>query len=365
MSTTEACASLLAELVSFDTVNPGGDEPALCRHLLPKLEALGADGVALGTTEREGQPGAWVFAWFGTPKLIVNAHVDTVPVNSGWTRKPHEAEITADRLYGLGSADTKGAIAAALIAAERERPKDIGLLFSGDEERGSTVLPVFLQSEHASAIERALVCEPTTRRAGVRHRGVLCYRAEIRSQGGHSSQADALPKPIVTLAKLAVGLGAIGERHAGQGPEGMPGLCFNVASLDGGVAFNVIPEAAALTWSARHPPGFDVAGLEREQEELARSIDPSIEISKVMELHPFAIGDQSFFEALLGEFPREWATLDCWTEAAVFSAAGIDAVVVGPGDIAQAHAADEFVTLADLDWAVSLFEDVFRKSRAS
>ncbi len=76
--------------------------------------------------------------------------------------------------------------------------------------------------------------------------------------------------------------------------------------------------------------------------------------------HPaFACRDESGFRQLLGGHVDEFVKLDFWTEAAVFSAAGIAAVVVGPGDIAQAHAPDEFVTLADLDWAVELFSHVF------
>jgi acetylornithine deacetylase len=365
MSTTEACASLLAELVSFNTVNPGGDEPALCRDLVERLDALGADEVVMGITEspeRPGQQGAWTFARFGVPELIVNAHVDTVPVNRGWSRHPHQAEIVDGKLYGLGSADTKGAIAAAMTAACEVRPSGVGLLFSGDEECGATVLPEFLASSHAKPIKRAIVCEPTTRRAGVRHRGVMCYRASLRTAGGHSSKADLMPKPIVLMAKLAVALGELGEEYTKTGPEGMQGLCFNVASLDGGVAFNVIPEQTHVTWSVRHPPGFDVAKLEAEQRQLAASIDPGIEIEKTLDQAPFSLDDPSFFQGLLGDYPQEWVTLDFWTEAAIFGAHGIESVVVGPGNIAQAHAADEFVTLDDLEWAVSMFKDVFART---
>ena len=363
--TGAGCASLLAELIGFDTVNPGGDEPALCHHLAGKLEAIGADSVTVGTTPRPGQTGAWVFARFGTPELLVNAHVDTVPANRGWTRNPHQAEVTSEHVYGLGSADTKGAIACILTALGDVKPQNVGILFSGDEERSSTVLPKFLETPEAKAAKHAIVCEPTTRRAGIRHRGVLCYQAEIRGQGGHSSKADTMPKPIVTMAKLAVALAELGESFVPEGPADMKGLCFNIAGIDGGVAFNVVPELARLTWSARQPPGFDTQVLEERQLELAASIDSDIVITKVLDQPPFAIRDQAHLQALIGDYPQIWSPLDFWTEAAVFSQAGIDAVVIGPGDIAQAHAADEFVTLSDLDWATSMFRDVFTNTHAS
>jgi len=360
------CASLLADLIRFDTVNPGGDEPALCHHLAERLTDLGAESVSVGTTPRPDDTGtgAWVFARFGTPELIVNAHVDTVPANRGWSRDPHRAEITSDRVYGLGSADTKGAIAAILTALADVRPTNVGILFSGDEERSSTVLPVFLRTEDAKRARRAIVCEPTTRRAGIRHRGVLCYEAEIRGLGGHSSKADRMPKPIVTMAKLAVGLAELGADYLDDGPDDMKGLCFNVASLDGGVAFNVVPELAKLTWSARQPPGFDARALEDRQSAIAAAIDSGIAVRKVLDQSSFATRDIDGMKSLLGAYPQAWGPLDFWTEAAVFADAGIDAVVVGPGDIAQAHAADEFVTLADLDWACGLFRDVFEASHA-
>src|SRR5204862_455505 len=106
-------------------------------------------------------PGGYVFARWGTPRLLVNAHVDTVPANSGWSRDPWTPVVDGDRLYGLGACDTKGAIAAALCAAERARPRDVAMLFSGDEERGTAAVTHFLASPRKAGIERAIVCEPT------------------------------------------------------------------------------------------------------------------------------------------------------------------------------------------------------------
>ena len=114
-------AELLAELVRMPTQQGGGDERALCERVAPMLRACGADAVHVGTGLRtDGSPGAWVFATWGTPHRVINAHVDTVPANSGWSRDPWHPAIEHGRLYGLGSADTKGAIAAtvALLAQQ-------------------------------------------------------------------------------------------------------------------------------------------------------------------------------------------------------------------------------------------------------
>ena len=117
-------ADVLAELIRFPTQQAnaeraGGDERALCEHLAPLLRARGADEIVVERAPRsDGTPGAYVFARWGTPRRVINAHVDTVPANAGWSRDPWQPHVADGRLYGLGSADTKGAIAATLVALE-------------------------------------------------------------------------------------------------------------------------------------------------------------------------------------------------------------------------------------------------------
>lgn len=356
---TEA-AALLAELVAFPTQQanaerPAGDELALCRHLAPRLERAGATVHLEQTRRGSGEPGAYLLATWGTPRLLLNAHIDTVPANSGWTRDPWRPTEDGGRLYGLGAADTKGAIAAAVLAVERVRPCDIGLLFSGDEEHGTACVTEFLASPHAEQVEYALVCEPTGRAAGLAHRGVVASRATLRGQGGHSSKADHLPRPVPVLARLAVALDERGQARRHDGPADMQGLCLNVAGLTGGVAFNVVPSRAELLWSLRPWPGFDEAAWHAEIAALAHGIDPQIQIEHLIEHGPFRCAAPEPLRRLIGGHVTGFGPLDFWTEAALYAARGIHAVVVGPGDIAQAHTADEWVALADLEWAVDLF----------
>jgi acetylornithine deacetylase len=368
-------AARLAELVAIPTHQPsaeraGGDELALCHHVAPLCEARGADEVVVVEAGRGADDrgrGGYVFARWGTPRLVINAHVDTVPANNGWTHDPWTAALEGDRLYGLGACDTKGAIAAAITALDRVRPRDVALLFSGDEERGTASMRHFLTSPHRAGVERAIVCEPTARQAGVRHRGVLAYRATTGGEGGHSSRADRMARPVATLARLAVALDDLGKTRAGDGPADMPGLCMNVAALDGGVAFNVVPTSASLTWSIRPAPGFDRAAWDRDLAAMVAAVETTtgatLALEQVTNHAPFGVDDAALAE-LIGGHVRALVGLDFWTEAAMYQSAGIAAIVVGPGDIAQAHTADEFVTLADLDWAVELFAHVYARSQA-
>jgi acetylornithine deacetylase len=336
--------------------DPGGDERRLCEHLAPLLRARGADEVEVIDAPRaHGGPGAFVYARWGEPTWILNAHVDTVPANRGWSRDPWTPARDGLRLYGLGSADTKGAIACAIAALDEVRPKDCAVLFSGDEERGTASVTAFLASRRVHGLRAALVCEPTARTAGVRHRGVLAYGVTYRGHGGHSSKADEMPKPIVELARVALALDEHARAHRHTGPAGMTGLCMNVAAIDGGVAFNVVPEQAVLTFSLRPYPGFDRAAWDAALAAITR--DPAITVELRTNHAPFAAHDPDRLARWLGG-PTPVA-VDFWTEAALWSAAGVDAIVCGPGDIGAAHAADEQVTLADLEWATELYARCF------
>jgi len=355
----------LAELVSFDTQNPSGEERPLVLRLGAELRALGARSVE----EVDVGDHAYVYARFGSdaPPLLLNAHIDTVPANSGYSSPPHLLVQRGSRLHGLGTSDTKGAIAAileALAAGPVRRP--VGVLFSGDEERGGSCINAFLDSAATRGIERAIVCEPTRCRVGVRHRGIGSATATLSGPGGHSSLVDGLVNPMAVLARAAVALDQMGIGYRHQGPEGFQGICLNVAALDGGIAFNVIPTRAVLSVSLRPAPGADVNALLAEAERTVREATaaygggPAIEWTVAAARPPFAA-------RALGEFPPPFAApttepvaLDFWTEAAKISARGIDAIVYGPGAVGQAHAADEYVEIAELEAATAAFATVLR-----
>ena len=174
-----------------------------------------------------------------------------------------------------------------------------------------------------------------------------------------------MPKPIVDMARLAVALDELGATFLEVGPADMKGLCMNVAGLDGGVAFNVVPDRAQLIWSVRPPPGFDETAFANALEDCSARAGNGIHIEQIVDHPPFAMLDEAWARELLTDRVTEFVGLQFWTEAALLAAAGIDAVVVGPGDIVQAHAANEFVTRDDLAWATDLFAHVIESCRGT
>jgi acetylornithine deacetylase len=344
---------LLTRLVAVDTHNPGGDETALCHLLADELRARGGAVRVIG----EGAH-AYAFATWGKPRLLLNAHVDTVPVNAGWSGDPFSPRVADGRVIGLGACDTKGAIAAILCALDAQPPRDVAVAFTGDEERHGTMIRALLERERDSlrAVERAIVCEPTSCRAGTRHRGILWIEATIGGRGGHSSRADDEPAPLYDAARLATAFYQWGQQQRELGPIGFRGQCMNIAKLDGGVAFNVIPDEATLTISVRPPPGTDVDAVRDQLFALARDVAPRVQLAVPMSNPSFHTREPAKFPPAIGA--AQPIDLAFWTEAALLSAAGIDCVVFGPGDIAHAHAPDEFVPIADLERARATFAAV-------
>jgi acetylornithine deacetylase len=353
----------LSRLIAADTHNPGGDELRLCALLADELRARGGD-VRVVEVPRDGAVGAYVIATWGRPRLLVNAHVDTVPPNAGWSHDPYTARVAGDRVYGLGACDTKGAIAALLCALDAAPAHDLAVVLSGDEEHRGTVMRTLLERERSliSAVERAIVCEPTSCHAGTRHRGILSVEAEIEGCGGHSSRADEMPAALADAARLAVAFADWGQEQRARGPAGFRGMCMNVARLDGGIAFNVVPERARLCVSVRPPPGSDVDAVRAELFALATALLPQARLFAPVANPSFTARAPELFPTALGV--GEPIDLAFWTEAALWAAAGIDSVVWGPGDIAQAHAPDEFVAVAQLERARAVLTTVLREHAA-
>ena len=173
----------LAELISFDTRNPEGDERPLVQRLGGELRALGAASVE----EVDVGDHAYVYARFGAepPRLLLNAHVDTVPANE----RLHvaAAPARAPRATGCTASAPPTSRARSRPSWRRSRPgpitRPVGVLFSGDEEHGGSCIRAFLESEAARGLERAIVCEPTSCRVGVRHRGIGAATVTLEATG--------------------------------------------------------------------------------------------------------------------------------------------------------------------------------------
>lgn len=341
--------------MAFDTQNGSGDEIALADFLRGALSVHNPDHVILETVKRSRgkSDSGYVLAIWGAPKVILNVHIDTVPIAAGWETDPFALTRKGDNLYGLGSSDIKGAAACILAALETVTPKDVAVLFSGDEEHGSEVMPEVISRGHYGGAMRAIVCEPTNCEVGRRHRGMLAFSADFTGKGGHSSLADVTERPLLDAARLAAAIGDYGDKFKDFGEAPYTGLCTNIGKIDTDGAYNVIPTTTNIKFSMRPPPGDDVAKRRTDVQAIYDAFGFDTPLDILVELQPFATRN---LDMMMSYFPDcSVVDLPYWTEAALLSEAGLNVVVFGPGDVDQAHKPNECVPLAHLETAIAVY----------
>jgi len=340
----------LEALVSFDTRNPprligtGGIFDYL-RAQLP--------GFRLEVTDH-GDGAVSLFAVRGTPRRVFNVHLDTVPSSEAWSADPHVLRITGDRAIGLGACDIKGA-AAGLIAAANATDGDAAFLFSSDEEANDPrCIAAFLSTEHGFG--EAIIAEPTRCEAVLAHRGISSVLLKFKGEAGHASGTNAMTANALHQAMRWGGKAldlVEGEADARFG--GLTGLRFNIGKVDGGIKANVIAPSAEVRFGFRPLPSHDIdalharfgacatsGALERYEETFRGPSLPAGDTASAEERRLAARDLADELQLPIGN------AVDFWTEASLFSQAGLTAFVYGPGDIAQAHTADEWVALDQL-----------------
>lgn len=346
----QATLEHLRALVAFDTRNPprridvGGIFAYLCQQL---------PGFELELTDH-GAGAVSLYASRGKPKTLFNVHMDTVPDSPHWSASPFELRVTDDRAMGLGACDIKGA-AAALLSVAQCTQGDAAFLFTSDEEANDArCIKAFLARKRA--FEGVLVAEPTRSEAVLAHRGISSVQMRFSGCAGHASAEQSIADSALHQA-VRWGHRALQhvEQCAHQRFGGLTGLRFNIGRIEGGIKANVIAPEAELRFGFRPLPSSD---MDQMLEEFQSFADPAPAIFQETFRGPcLPAGDTASAEARRLE-ARDLAdafnlpignAVDFWTEASLFSQAGYCALVYGPGDIRQAHAADEWVSLDQLE----------------
>jgi acetylornithine deacetylase len=341
----------LRVLVGFDTRNPPRaiDSGGIFDYLhaqLPDFELTLAD---------HGAGAVSLLAVRGAPRLLFNVHLDTVPDAPHWNGSPFELRVDDQRAVGLGACDIKGA-AAALLAVANASNGPMAILFSSDEEANDArCIAAFLGARHRPAFEAVIVAEPTCGEAVLAHRGIQVVALRF---AGHAGHASAVQAPTDSAVHQAVRWGnaaldfAASEAHQRFG--GLTGLRLNIGRIEGGIKANIIAPAAELRVGLRRLPTMDP---DRLLESLRDLVEPApAAFAETFRGDALPAGDTAGAEErrlaardLADELGIPIGNaVDFWTEAALFSAAGHTVFVYGPGDIAQAHSADEWVALESL-----------------
>ncbi|NNF60930.1 MAG: acetylornithine deacetylase [Gammaproteobacteria bacterium] len=294
----------------------------------------------------------------GQPDVLFNFHIDTVPASGNWSGDPFRLRLNDSRATGLGACDIKGA-AACMLTAAAATDGAVALLFSSDEEHGrSRCVSEFLSTDHGFA--NVVVAEPTGARAVLAHRGIASAEITFTGIAGHASNSRAQDDSAIHRAMRWGNRALEFASSAGDSEwENLQGLRFNIGRIEGGVKPNVIAAEAVVRFGMRPLPGSDIDALLQQLFQLAEPHE--LEGYQVLFRQPSLPADSGASLApgrelaqRLGLEPGD--AVDFWTEAALFSASGLNTLVYGPGDIAQAHSADEWVALEQLNQVIASYK---------
>jgi acetylornithine deacetylase len=369
-SALDDARAILAELIAFPTVSSDSNLE-LVAWCAARLDALGA---ATDMTLDPGGHKANLFATIGPDidgGIVLSGHTDVVPVEGQeWSADPFQAVERDGLIYGRGSCDMKGFIACALALAPRIAAADlkrpVHFAFTYDEEVGCLGAQVMLKALGAAG-RRPGICiigEPTEMRIIEGHKGMCEYTTRFTGLAGHGSQPDLGVSAVEYAVRYVARLLELREDLKGRAPTGSrfepPWSTLQIGRLSGGIAHNVIADHCEVDWEFRPVTDADTDFLKREVRSYVegtllpamRAVHPeaSIETEVIGEVVGFEPMPESEACALVAELTggNTRDVVSFGTEAGLFQKQGISTVICGPGSIAQAHKADEFVAVEQL-----------------
>jgi succinyl-diaminopimelate desuccinylase len=363
---------LLTELIRFRTV--GGGEGAAARHCAGLAEGAGLTTRLLAWEPGREQLVARTAGGDGPP-LTFTGHLDTVPAERvDWSVDPYAAERDGDRVVGRGTSDMKSGVAAALVATieHSARPhacRGVQLVLTAGEETGCTGL-LGLDAPARDALAGGgplVVAEPTANELVLGHKGAHWMRLRATGRAAHGSAPELGDNAVVRIARAAVALHdhAGWSRHDRFGP-----VTANVGVLHGGVAPNVVPDAAELLLDVRTVPGVDAGQLRAQVGLLAGE---RVDVADLVVLPPLDTGADEPFVAMVRSALQAAGLPDAaapparfFTDASVLAGllGGDDpapTVVLGPGEPAQCHVVDEYCLAERVEQAVEVYRELLER----
>ena len=365
---------LLAELIALPSVNPAflpARHPNAGEQRVADFLAATAAQAGLEVEFQKVLPGRSNIIARLRPKnkikqtILLAPHLDTVGADgTKFIPQRHHG-----RLHGRGACDTKGSVAAMLaalceMAKAKARPLETEIIFAG-----------LIDEEHAQAGSRALaasgfkadlaiVGEPTNLHVVTAHKGSLWLQLETRGQAAHGATPQLGKNAVLAMARVVQILETDYAAQLKKARHPLLGAgTVNVGKISGGTQPNIVPDACVIEIDRRTLPGETDAGVRREIIQLLRTKKLAVKISSA-KLAPALPLETATQLPLVQQFLRSVGQkktqgVDYFCDAAVLSAGGIPSVVFGPGDIAQAHTNDEWISLAQLERAKDLLVRFF------
>ena len=378
----ERTLALIRRLIAFDTVSERSNL-ALIDFVRRYLDDL---GVASELVFDEGHAKANLYATLGPTErsgIALSGHTDVVPVEGQpWDSDPFEVRERDGRLYGRGTSDMKSFIAVCLALAPeflaREIETPLHLVFSYDEEVGCLgVRGLIDELRHREVKPRAVfVGEPTEMQVVRAHKGKLSYRAHVRGLEAHSGMAHLGVNAVEAAAEAIAFLKGMARRHRDEGPYDdalvPPYTTVHTGLVSGGTQLNIVPRHCHFDFEFRQLPDEDPRPMfEAFERHVCGHIEPEMHrvdpttgfhYELLSEIPALNVDEDAEVVQLAKALTGANATgkVSFGTEGGLFQESGMPAVICGPGSIAVAHKANEYIELDQVALCETWLRRLFR-----
>lgn len=367
----DSVVALLQALVQIPSVNPDGDphvspngEKEMAKFIEHFLEPLGFQ-ISLEECE-PGRPNIIAKAPGSNdrPRILLGPHLDTVSI-TGMTIDPFAAKISNGKIWGRGTSDTKGPMAAMLWGLHQnahqlsQLPVAVDFVGFAGEEAYQPGSRHFIK-RHADEYQFAIIGEPTSLEAVFCTKGCLWATLETTGQATHASQPHLGENAILKLNKVLVDLMEEflpsiqhHQHHVLNSPT------LNIGKINGGLRPNIVPDHAEAVIDIRTVPEMVAPSSAKTQlGDFLKTRNASLK--NASEFPPMEMAeDHPWLERLRAIHPNLKLSGAPWfSDAAHLSAGGIPSICLGPGSIDQAHTADEFIRIADLEEGANWFTEL-------
>lgn len=365
--------TLLCDMLRFDTTNPPGNEKPLAEMLAALLADFGFAAEITDLGDNRANLTARLRGSGERGALLLNGHLDVVPPGDvPWDSNPFTPDIRDGRVYGRGSSDMKGGLAAMVVAAltvaasGRELKGDLILTGSADEESNSLGARDFRARGGLDGVDAIIVGEPSSCGINVAHKGALWVEITTLGKTAHGAFPQEGVNAVAAMGVIMNKISAYRPEHVPHALLGTPTV--NVATIHGGVKTNVVPDRCVMTLDIRTVPGMshesilaDVTALARE----AAAAFPGLDVTVAPfndrppvatdGNHPFVRTAQKVIAERFGK-TAEPGGVSFYTDAAVFLPGNAMPVILyGPGEASMAHRPNEFVPIEALHEAVAFY----------
>ena len=367
---------LAKSLIDQDTAIPPGNEKKAALVLQDYIEDLHLDDCSVELDEFEpGRANLVVKVGPDAPGLILSGHIDVVPAGDlkKWNSPPFQAEVRHGRLYGRGSVDMKGAVAAMVGALDSEKGSRLKrkLVFTATagEEIACDGLENLVRSKKLMKKDAlySVIGEPTLLNPVRGHRGASTIEVKFMGRNAHASKPELGANAVEACADFIVGVESWRKRFKKEKDAELGITIVSNTTVSGGTKSNIIPDMCEVAvdsrWIPRHNHAIIWKGLKEIAEEATDGVKGvTFKMNTVLTMGALLMPKKHPLVRLAEDVSGRESTIATYgTEGPIYVNTGIPSVILGPGNINVAHTPNEYVDVREVEKAVSIYSELIRR----